>query len=90
MVFPHGRRLDCGAETGTPDVGPAVDKPVQCRSYPRRKRFGPCAETGSRIRRFGFEASQNRVRCSAESGTERDGLRLRFNGLAARIRFTSS
>lgn len=82
-LFPHvpASRPPEAQKWVRPEHRSPVDKPVQCGSYPRRKRFGPCAETGSRIRRFGFEASQNRVRCTAESGTDRVGLRLRFNGL---------
>lgn len=76
---PFGRKNAChidgprgfGAETGTLWCFPAVENPVGSVTYPRRIRFGDCAETGSVCRRFGFGRSQNQVRLLAETGTSR-------------------
>jgi hypothetical protein len=91
----HRRRGKLGntrpdnAETGTPsDTGhePAsaaaiVDKSVETAGYPRRIWFSPVAELGSHLRRFGFAATQNQVRITAEMGTQNSNKTCKIMGL---------
>lgn len=74
--------LPC-AESGTPGARPAVEKPVESVSYPRRSGFAAVAETGSVCRRFRFGRSQKQVRLRAESGTARGKKSFQINGAIA-------